>query len=253
MRHGIALFLLLWTASASAAPTQAPALDVKAEAILNRIDDLYRGEASKGILTMRVSTEHWKRTLQLEFYNKGKDQSLIRILSPKKEKGTATLRVKKDMWNYLPKVKRVIKVPVTMMGGSWMGSHFTNDDLVKQSRMADDFTYQVTFEGERKGRDIREVTCIAREDAAVVWGKVVVEVLAKDSMPVAIRYYDEDMELTRTMEFGEFKTFGSRHIPALMKIVPKGKPGEFTEVRYDKLDFDAVIPDSTFSRRQLER
>ncbi len=202
---------------------------------------------------MTVSTEHWKRTLQLEFYNKGKDQSLIRILSPKKEKGTATLRVKKDMWNYLPKVKRVIKVPVTMMGGAWMGSHFTNDDLVKQSRMADDFTYQLTFEGKRAGREVKEVTCIAREDAAVVWGKVVVEVLAKDSMPVAIRYYDEDLELIRTMEFGEFKTFGGRYIPALMKIVPKDKPGEYTEVRYDKLDFDAVIPDAIFSRRRLER
>ena len=87
MRHVVVLFLLLWTASVSAAPTPAPTSGVSAESILNRIDDLYRGEASKGILTMTVTTEHWKRTLQLEFYNKGKDQSLIRILSPKKRRG----------------------------------------------------------------------------------------------------------------------------------------------------------------------
>ena len=222
-------------------------------ALVNSVDDLYRGESSAGKMTMKVVTEHWQRTLQLEFFNKGKDRSLVRILSPKKEKGTTTLRVKKDMWNYLPKVKRIIKVPVSMMGGSWMGSHFTNDDLVKQSRMADDFISRISFKGKRDGRDLIEITSIAREDAVVVWGKMVIEVDEKTRFPIRIRYFDEDLELARTMTFGEPVQFSGRTIPASMKLTSQDKPKEFTEVRYDSLDFVTPVPDSLFSRRNLER
>lgn len=111
------------------------------------MDDLFRGKSSQGLMTMTVVTKHWKRTLTMQWWSKGKDRSLVRILAPKKEAGTATLRVGNDVWNYLPKVKRVIKLPSSMMSGSWMGSHFTNDDLVKESRMADDYTFKITFQG----------------------------------------------------------------------------------------------------------
>jgi len=233
-----------------AEPLQGPA---RAKVILDKMDDMYRGDSSTGKITMIVNTEHWKRTLQLEFFNKGEDKSLMRILSPKKEKGTTTLRVAKDMWNYLPKVKRVIKVPVSMMGGSWMGSHFTNDDLVKQSRMVDDFIYTLSFEGERNGIKVSEVTCLAKEDAAVVWGKVVVKVRAADLLPISTKYYDEDMELSRVMTFSDIRLFGKRKLPAVMTIVPQDKPKESTQVRYENVDFDASVKDSVFSRRNLER
>ena len=124
---------------------------LSAEKILDNVDDLYRSNASHGILTLSVTTVNWQRTLTLEQWSKGEDKSLIKILKPKKEKGLATLRVDKNMWNYLPKVKRVVKIPSSMMSSSWMGSHFTNDDLVKQSRMTEDYTFSITFEGMNDG------------------------------------------------------------------------------------------------------
>ena len=122
------------------------ALNLDPKKILDDVDDLYRSNASHGILTLSVTTVNWQRTLTLEQWSKGKDKSLFKILKPKKEKGLATLRVDKNVWNYMPKVKRVVKIPSSMMSSSWMGSHFTNDDLVKQSRMADDYTFSITFE-----------------------------------------------------------------------------------------------------------
>ena len=116
--------------------------DLTPGAILDRIDDLYRGKSSHAIMRMAVVTENWTRELELESWSMGKEKSLMRILSPRKEKGTATLKSGKQMWNYLPKVDRVIKIPSSMMGSSWMGSHFTNDDLVKESRMAEDYDFE---------------------------------------------------------------------------------------------------------------
>ena len=130
---------------------------------------------------------------------------------------------------------------------------FTNDDLVKQSRMADDFTYTLSFEGERNGQKVSEVTCLAKEDAAVVWGKVVVEVRSDDLLPISTKYYDEDMELSRIMTFSEIRLFGKRKLPAVMTIKPQDKPNESTQVRYEDVDFDASVADSLFSRRNLER
>ena len=150
--------------------SNAKADNISPEKILNNVDDLYRSNASHGILTLSVTTVNWQRTLTLEQWSKGEDKSLIKILKPKKEKGLATLRVDKNMWNYLPKVKRLVKIPSSMMSSSWMGSHFTNDDLVKQSRMTEDYTFSITFEGMNDGKEIIEITCLPNKVAAVVWG-----------------------------------------------------------------------------------
>jgi hypothetical protein len=227
--------------------------DLELKALLDRTDDVYRGTRSHARVTMRVVTEHWERELEIEAWSEGSKKSLMRIRSPKKEKGTATLMVDDNVWNYLPKVKRVIKVPSSMMGGSWMGSHFTNDDLVKQSRMAEDYSFVKSFEGEREGRKEIEVTCVPKEDAAIVWGKVVVIVDETSCLPVKQLFYDEDMALARTMTFEEPKTFGGRTLPTLMRVTPTDKPKESTEVRYLDISFDVDLPANTFSHRMLKR
>jgi len=221
--------------------------------ILDRVDDLFRGDSSHGRMTMRVKTAHWSRELTLEEWSKGKEKSLVRIRAPKKEKGTSTLKSGNDIWNYLPKVKRVIKLPSSMMGDSWMGSHFTNDDLVKESRMADDYDYSITFRGEDGGEKVTEVTCVPKAGAAVVWGKLVARVRDRDIMPLAVRYYNEDLKLARTMTFGDFRNFGNRSIPARTVIQPADKPKESTEVIQEELEFDVALDDSLFSLRNLSR
>jgi len=221
--------------------------------ILDRVDDLFRGRSSYGKMSMTIKTAHWTRTLTIEAWTKGKEKSLIRILAPKKEEGTATLRSGNNIWNYLPKVNRIIKLPSSMMASSWMGSHFTNDDLVKESRMADDYTFELTFEGERDNRKIVEVTCYPKPEAAVVWGKILVRATREDLLPTRILYYDEDMNLARTMIFSNIGELGGRRLPRTLKITPAEKPDEYTEIEYHEMDFDLDLKDSLFSIRNLQR
>jgi len=248
--HLLAGLLLCLGASAT------PASDdpsTRARRILDHVDDLFRGDSSRGEAEMTIKTEHWTRTLELEFWSKGKERSLIRILAPEKEKGTATLKVGTDLWNYLPKVKRVVKLPSSMLSASWMGSHLTNDDLVKESRMAEDYTYEVAFEGERDGVQVYEIVCIPKPEAAVVWGKVVVRVRQQDSIPLAVEFYDEDMDLARTIVYSDVQRLGGRALPTTLTVVPADEPGELTRIHYQDITFDVGLPDDLFSLRTLQR
>ncbi len=227
--------------------------ELEVRALLDRVDDVYRGNSSHGEMSMEVVTRHWKRRLTMEVWSRGERRSLVRILSPLKEKGTATLRVGNDIWNYLPKVQRVIKVPSSMMGSSWMGSHLTNDDLVKKNRMAADFTFEKTFSGERKGRSLVEITLVPRPEAAMVWGKVVVEIDAESCLPLRELFYDEEMRLARTMIFSDVKKVKGRQLPMTVTIYPADRPGEHTRVRYRTLELDVPVDEAIFSRRNLQR
>ena len=223
------------------------------EKILDGVDDLYRSNASHGIITLSVTTVNWQRTLTLEQWSKDEDKSLFKILKPKKEKGLATLRVDKNVWNYMPKVKRVVKIPSSMMSSSWMGSHFTNDDLVKQSRMAEDYTFSITFEGMQDGKKIVEITCLPNKEAAVVWGKVEVLVYAGDYIPLRMIYYDEDLLLSRTLEFTNIQKMDGKMIPTLMSMIPADEPAESTTVKWEEIQFDVAIDDEFFSLRKLQQ
>ena len=229
------------------------ASNLNIEKILDSVDDLYRSDASYAILTLSVTTVNWQRTLTLEQWSKGEDKSLIKVLKPKKEKGLATLRVDKNVWNYMPKVKRVVKIPSSMMSSSWMGSHFTNDDLVRQSRMADEYSFSITFEGIREGNKIIEITCIPYSDAAVVWGKVEVIVYRNNYIPLRMIYYDEDLLVSRTLEFKNIKMMNGKMIPTQMNMIPADEPDESTNVRWEEIQFGIAIDNEFFSLRKLQQ
>ena len=247
------LILLFMVMAPPAHPPQTEAADLTAKEILDRVDDLWRGNSSHGKMAMTITTENWTRTLEIEVWSQGKDKSLLRILAPKKEQGTTTLRSGNNIWNFLPKVKRVIKLPSSMMASSWMGSHFTNDDLVKESRMAEDYNFEFTFQGQREGREVIEVTCWPREEAVVVWGKVVVTVARADSMPVDVVYYDEDLKKARTMVFEDPGPLGDRTLPRRLVIQPADKPKESTLIVYESMEFNLDLPEDLFSIRRLQQ
>jgi outer membrane lipoprotein-sorting protein len=247
---------LLLGAGAMALLAAAPAARAAAQTprdIVDRVDRLMRGASSKGDLTMEITTRQWKRSLDLRVWSLGTDYTLVRLLAPQKEAGTATLKVKTDVWNYLPRVDRTIKIPPSLMMGSWMGSHFTNDDLVKESRMALDYDIVISFDGVKDGVRVWELTLTPKPEAAVVWGKVVEQVRKDDVMPVWGRYYDDAGHLVRTMTFSDYKVMGGRKVPARMTVVPADKPGESTVVTYHDLQFDVGLTPGFFSLRSLRR
>ena len=189
-RAGLALGVLIFAGVAVA--TAAPAAAVDAAAIVDRVDRLLRGDSSEGELTMAVVTRRWTRTLAMTVWSQGTDNALIKITAPPNEAGTATLKAGNEIWNYLPKIDRTIRVPTSMMMASWMGSHFTNDDLVKESRLVRDYDIMLGFAGARDGVEIWEFVLTPRPAAAVVWGRIVLEVRQGDLMPTWAKYYGDD-------------------------------------------------------------
>ncbi len=244
--------LLLPTSTAFAAP--APGDPGFAEYLLNRTDDLHRGRSSHAIMRMQVKTARWERSMKMEAWSLGEDYSLVRILEPKKERGTATLKSDKDLFTYLSKTGRSIKISGASMGGSWMGSHFTNDDLMKDSRLADTFDYELKNGPTINGETTYALILKPKPKAVVVWGRVDVIVRTSDLLPIGQLFYDEDLEPVRKMEFFDFKQVGGYDIPMRMRMSPldDDKKGEFTEVSYEDIEFDIGLDASFFSVSQLK-
>jgi outer membrane lipoprotein-sorting protein len=246
----LAWFALPLSFAVLLAPGPARAADPELQRLLDRIDDLFRGTSSEATLSMHIKTSSWERNLKLSVKSQGKDKALIKILEPAKEKGITTLRVGDNLWNYLPKVDRTIKVPAAMMSSSWMGSHFTNDDLVKESRLTDDYDATVTTRPQdHKGLWV--ITLVPKPNAPVVWGKLVAKVDAADELPTEETYYDEKGKLVRTLTFSDVKTIDGRRLPTTLTLVPTEHPGEETTLHYDELHLGVELPESTFGLQAL--
>lgn len=243
-------FLLSTLLFCTFAPAQEPTPDV--ETIIKKIDQLYRSETSHAEMEMHIVTPHWERTLAMAVWTKGMDKTFIRITAPKKEQGVATLRIGNEMWNYLPKTNKVMKIPPSMMMGSWMGSDFTNDDLVRESSMLDDYTYQFVTP-EDASSDHLHVQLMPKEDSPIVWGKIVAAVQSSDYLPVWQRFYDEKGNLMRVMNFKEIRTFSGKTVPSVIEMIPQNKDGHKTVVRWSDATYDADIDDKIFTRRNLQR
>lgn len=222
------------------------------ELLMKRVDDMYRGDRSHAKLTMQVKTKHYARSMSLESWSLGTEHSLIRILSPKKEKGTATLKSGDELFTFLSKTGRTIKITGAMMGGRWMGSHFTNDDLVRDSRYSEDFVVRKTYEGAALGTEVYRFTLTPKPNATVVWGKVDVIVRKGDLMPLQQLYYDEDGAKVRAMEYGDFKELGGRTLPTRITMRPLDGSGEYTQITYDLMEFGVKLDASFFSLQQLK-
>ncbi len=240
--------LLSRTSCAAGATDDRTALDPAA--VLKRMDELYRGRTARGRMEMRIASPHWKRTLVLEFWSRGLEDTLVRIVAPKKERGTATLKLGNELWNYLPRVNKVIKLPPSMLMSSWMGSDFTNDDLVKESSYREDYICRVLSGGRA---DELQFELKPRPDRPVVWDRIVMRIGRRDLMPIEFGYYDEDGRCVRTLYFEAVKEMGGRKIPTVLRLVPHTRKGRETVIRYIEMKFDVPLKAQVFSLRALRR
>lgn len=216
--------------------------------VLDSIDKLYRSDSSYAEFRMIIQNPHWERTLRMKSWSEGKDKTFIRILEPKKERGIGTLRLDNEMWNYLPKTNKVIKIPPSMMMSSWMGSDFKNDDLVKEFNFLEDYTYEYV-----DGDDPDRLTIRAtpREGRPIIWGYVIMQVRRSDYIPVRDEFFDENGELMRVMTYRDIKSFDGKRIPSVMELVPQHKEGHKTVIIYEKARFHIDLDEDIFTLRNL--
>lgn len=250
-RRLFGLLVLCWAVLGCVIPITASAQDLDGREIVARVENLLWGKTSEGSYEMAISTPYWQRTLSLQVWMKRPDKSFVRITAPAKEAGVGSLRIEDEMWNYLPKVERTVKIPPSMMLQPWMGSDFTNDDLVKESSMINDYTHRLVATEKSGGEDVYKVESLPKPDAAVVWGKLIYRVRKRDLMPLAIEYYDERGSLVKALSFSEVREMSGRRLPTRWEMRPTGKPGNVTEIRVKDVAFDRPLPESIFTLRNL--
>lgn len=224
-----------------------------AKTIVERADKKFRGETAKAEMSMTIVRPDWSREVRMKTWGKGEDYALILITYPDRDKGMTFLKRKNEIWNWLPSVERVIKIPPSMMMQSWMGSDFTNDDLVRESSIVNDYTHEIAGDSVIDGRDCYVIEATPKPEAPVVWGKVMIWITKEDYMQLRGEFYDEDDELINILEMSQIKEMGGRVIPTLMEMIPVDKEGHKTILEYRSAEFNVPIPASFFSEQNMKR
>lgn len=251
---GMIFFLIIFFVLKLTAPAIAAVEVIDGKEIVKQMDILMRGDTMTGLYEMTIRDPSWERTLRLRAWeNRKEKKTFIRILSPPKEEGIGTLKIGFEMWNYLPKVEKIIKVPPSMMMQAWMGSDFTNDDLVKESSIVEDYDHRMAGEVKVDGVDAYKIEATPKPDVPVVWDKIIYWIRKKDYVPLRQEFYSEKGELIRVMTFSDIREMGGRVIPTLWKMRPVKKEGRETTLRIIEIEYNKPIDDEVFTLRNLKK
>ena len=253
-RAGV-LVVTAWLAlsGSGGGPAVAQDLELDGEDVLEIVRgawENFRGRTSYGELTMTIHRPDWERSVSMRAWTRGSDQSLVRVTAPRKDLGTGTLILDDRMWTYAPKINRVIKVPSSMMGQSWMGSDFSNKDVSRADDIVESYDHRLLREEEHEGLEVFVVESIPKEDSAVVWGKEILKI-RKDGVLLAEEFYDQDGELVKTLRALEIGRIGGRMMATRQRMAKADAQDEWTEIRFDELDFDVELDDSVFTLSNL--
>ena len=238
-------FLLL-----ACAATTVHAEDRDAAQIVRDAMNHWRGISSYTEMTMVIHRPDWERSMTMRAWTKGDDQSLVRVVEPKKDRGNSTLTDKNSMWSFSPKVNRVIKIPSSMMGQSWMGSDFSNKDIAKADDIIDQYDHSILSVEEADDLTIYEIQSVPHETAAVVWGREVMRI-RDDMVVLEHRFYDQDDELVKTLQSLEVGEMGGRSVAIRQRMAKVDSSDEWTEILLISVEYEIDVPDSMFTQSNL--
>ncbi len=245
MNQRYLLTLLLFALPAFAVDEDRDATQIVRDAI-----DHWRGLSSYTVMTMVIHRPDWERSMTMEAWTKGDDKSLVRVVEPKKDRGNGTLTDENSMWTFSPKINRVIKVPSSMMGQSWMGSDFSNKDIARADDIIDQYDHTVLSTRVEDGITIYEIESIPHEDAAVVWGREVLTI-RDDHVVLEHAFFDQDGELVKTLKSLEIGEMGGRTIAQRQRMSKTDEPDEWTEIAVNQVEYEMDLKDSVFTLSNL--
>ena len=227
------------------------ASELSVKDIVQKRDDTMRGKSSFGEYEMLVISPRWKRTVKFKAWSSGAENSFIDITYPKKDKGITFLRIKTNMWQYVPRIEKTIKIPPSMMLQSWMGTDFTNDDLVKESSIINDYTHRLL----REDTTAYTIESLPKPDAAVVWGKIIQRIDKNKFVPVKDEFYDEDGVLIKRLLYDELQRLPDRVYPMrwTMESLMDERKGHKTIIIIHNLQINLPLEKDIFSMRALKK
>lgn len=224
-----------------------------AKEIIKKSHEQMRGETSKATMNMQIIRPTWERKVSFKTWSKGTQYSMTLITAPANEKGQTYLKRGNEMWNYNPTINRLIKLPPSMMSQGWLGSDFTNDDMLNEASIVVDYNHKLKENETISGRDCYIIELIPKEDAPVVWGKIEMWVDKEHYFEMKAVFYDEDMQPEKTHLSSEIKTMNGRKIPTVFSIIPSDKEDQKTKVTIQNIEFNINLPEAFFSRQNMKR
>jgi outer membrane lipoprotein-sorting protein len=204
-------------------------------------------------MSMTIVRPTWDRTFEFKNWTSGRDYALTLITAPARDKGQSFLKRKNEMWSWNPTISRLIKLPPSMMSQGWMGSDYTNDDILRESSVVNDYTHEITGEEELDGRSCYKIKMVAKEEAAVIWGHQIRWIDQKDFIFMKSELYDEDGYLVRTELGKDIKNMDGRLIPTKIELIPAEEEGYMTILEIKEIEFNTPINDSFFSQQNMKR
>ncbi|EIU6775893.1 outer membrane lipoprotein-sorting protein [Vibrio parahaemolyticus] len=220
--------------------------------IVQKSDQAMRGKSSYSEATMEIVRPDWTRSMTMKSWTKGTELSLVLVTAPAKDKGSASLKRHREMWNWVPSIERVIKIAPSMLSQSWMGSDFTNDDLINQSSIVVDYQHALLGNDSFEGDKVWAIEATAKPDAPVVWNKVTLWISQSTYLQRKVEFYDEFDERVNVLTTYDVKELGGRKIATRMEMKPVDKPGNKTIFTTHQAQFDFDINDDFFSQQQMK-
>jgi outer membrane lipoprotein-sorting protein len=228
------------------------AQELTAKEIVRKANDKLNGESSQGQMQMTIERPDWSREVSMKYWSKGTEFYMIYITAPARDEGQVCMKRYSDMWNWMPSIHRMIKLPPSMMSQSWMGSDFTNDDLVKMNSIVDDYDHEIIGSDTIHGYTCYKIKLVPHEDAAVVWGKIHLWISRESYYELRAEYFDEDGELVNIMTGSDIRQMGDRKLPAVMTMVPADKPGNKNIMEMVDVEFNVAISEDFFSQQNMK-
>lgn len=250
IRFALIVIILISAVCSDALLAQA----LTATEIVRKADEKFNGEKSSySVMSMTIIRPAWQRTIEIKNWSLGRDFALALITAPPKEAGQTFLKRSSEMWSWNPSISRLIKLPPSMMSHGWMGSDYTNDDILKESSVVNDYTHEIIGEEEIEGRLCYKIKMTAKEDAAIVWGKQIRWIDKKDFLVLKAELYDEDGYLVRTETGSDIKIMDGRTITSKIELVPEEEPENRTLLEIREIKFNIPVEESFFSQQNMKR
>ena len=224
-----------------------------AKEIIRKADEKMEGKSNYNEMTMKIVRPGWSRTVSFKTCSKGTDYSMTLVTSPAKEKGQTFMKRNNEMWSWNPKISRLIKMPPSLMSQGWMGSDFSNEDLLKENSIVVDYTHKIIGSEKFAGKDCYKIQLTPKEDAAVVWGKLIKWVSKDNYLQLKTMYYDEENFLIKTEKASQIKVMDGREIPTYFELIPEDEPGNKTIVIMNKINYNVNVSQSFFSQQNMKK
>ncbi len=220
--------------------------------IVRKANELMTGRSSESTSSMTVVRPAWTRNVEMKTWSLGNDYYMVQITAPAQDKGQVFLKRFNEMWNWIPTISRIIKIPPSMMGQNWMGSDFTNNDLVKANSIVDDYTHKILGNETLEGYDCFKIELTPKPDAAVVWEKIITWIAKDKYFMLKSEFYDEDGELVLMETQSDIRHFDDRDIPAKVVMTPVKETGKQTILEFKQLKFNMSLNADFFSQQNMK-